>query len=476
MGEVRLLVNGIVEQLKPIFYPRSIAVVGASRTPGKMGHEILRNIIEHGFKGEIYPVNPEADSILGFKTYPNLRMVHKPIDLALIVVPAQAVPQVMEDCAKLGIRGVVILSAGFSETGEAGAKLERRILRIAGKSRIRVIGPNCTGIVSTRVDLNASWEPRVLLKGNVSFITQSGAFAGAVIGWAAQLGVGLNKVISIGNKIDVDEKVLLRYLAEDPETKVIMIYLEGLRRGEGRAFLKVARSVSSRKPIVVLKAGRSIAGARSVRSHTGSMAGEDKLYEAAFKQAGIIRAATMEELLDFSQILSLESLSPSADSNQGGVAIITNAGGLGVLAADVCEDLGLRLSEPGEKTKDELKGFLPSMASLENPIDMVGDAGPYRYETTIRIILADENVNGAIVIFQAPTPTLVRSSEVADALVKARKPRRKPVVACWTGGTWAAEGIELLRKNNVPLYPTPERAVKAMYCLLTYLEFRKRLP
>lgn len=326
---------GDVVSLDGFFRPSSVAIIGASREPGKLGHEILRNIIDAGFRGKVYPVNPKADEVLGLRCYPSIKDVPSQVDLAVVIVPAKFVPSVIADCGAKGIRAAVVISGGFGETGPAGEELERQMLETAGRGGVRIIGPNCQGVNSTSVGLCASW-PLVKVRGPISIISQSGTIAAALACWAAEEGVGISKLVALGNKCDVDETELLSYLADDPETEVIALYIEGVRNG--RKFMEVARAAASKKPVVVVKGGRTAKGAEAVLSHTRSLAGSDAVFDAAFRQADIIRALDVEELYDICKGFACLPL-PKGEN----VVIVTSSGGSGILATDACEELGLNV-------------------------------------------------------------------------------------------------------------------------------------
>jgi len=440
--------------LSKIFYPSSVAVVGASRTRGKIGNEILRNLIYSGYRGGIYPVNPNAEAILGLKAYPTVKEIPYSVDLAIIAVPAKIVPSIMKDCVEKGVKGAVIISSGFSEV--SNRELEDEVKRIAS-GKVRIIGPNTIGIINTANNLNASFAPNMPLKGNIAFITQSGALGGALIDWTIREKIGLSKIISVGNKCDVGDEELLEFLAKDKETKVIAMYIEAIK--DGRRFMEVAKKVSKLKPIVVVKAGRTEAGKRAASSHTGALAGSFEIYKAAFKQCGVIYANDTEELFD--KAIALAEQSPAKGKR---VAIVTNGGGAGIMAADACEELGLLVPELSEKTQSKLKEFLPEIASTRNPIDIAGDAGYERYKATIDVVLKNNEVDAVIVIFVHTA--LTEPVEPARALVECLQRAKKPVVGCWIGGYEVEEAIRILKEENVPNFPTPKRAVKALSALI----------
>ncbi|MEM1550332.1 MAG: CoA-binding protein, partial [Candidatus Bathyarchaeia archaeon] len=354
-------------KLNAFFNPKAIAVVGASRDPSKIGHGVLRNLIEGEFSGAIYPINPNADEILGLKCYKSVKDVPGEVDLAVIVVPAKIVPSVLEDCGVKGVKGVVVISAGFGETGREGAQLERELVSICRKYGMRMQGPNCLGIISVQSCMNASFAPATPPPGNIAFVSQSGGVGIAVLNWAIKNEIGLTKFISLGNEADLNAADFIEALGEDEYTKVIGLYIEGVKEGE--RFIEVARRVSRKKPIVAIKAGTTSAGMRAVSSHTGSLAGSDIAFSAAFKKAGIIRVNTLEELLTF--ILAFGS-QPLPRGRR--VLIVTNGGGPAILATDICEKVGLDLPPLEHNIIEELHKSIPPHASLSNPVDVLGDA------------------------------------------------------------------------------------------------------
>ncbi len=442
--------------LSKIFYPKSVAVIGASRSKGKIGNEILRNLIYSGYKGAIYPVNPKTESILGMKSYPSIKDIPYSVDLAIIAIPAEIVPKVLKECVEKEVKGVIIISSGFGEVGKK--ELENEIKRIC-KNKTRIIGPNTLGIINTANNLNASFAPTMPLKGNIAFITQSGALGGALIDWTIREKIGLSKMISVGNKCDVGDEELLEFLGEDRETKVIAMYIEAVK--DGRKFMQIAKKVSRKKPIVAVKAGRTEAGQRAASSHTGALAGSFEIYLAAFKQCGVIHANDTEELFDKAVALAQQ---PPAHGKR--IAIVTNGGGAGILAADACEELGLEVPELSSKIKEKLMKFLPEIASPKNPIDIAGDAGYERYKKTIETVLKCKEIDALIVIFVHTA--LTEPIEPARALTKCLKKAKKPVVGCWIGGYQVEEAIRILKEENIPNFPTPKRAVKAISALVEY--------
>ena len=445
------------------FNPNSIAVIGASRTQGKIGYTILENL-KYSFKGKIYPINPNAGEILGLTSYSSILDVEEPIDLAVIVVPSEMVKDILLECKKKKIGAVIIISSGFSEIGEKERELELK--NILKGSKIRVIGPNCIGIYKKELDM--IFFPRNMLKrppnGSISFITQSGAFGSILLDMMANDGVGVSKFISIGNKLDVNEIELIDYLEKDLKTRCIAIYLESVSDGE--EFVKTAKRVVKTKPIVAFKAGKTEKGTEAVASHTGSLAGSAKIYSAAFKQAGIIEAEESEDIFDFAKVLANQ---PILKNNK--IAIVTDGGGFGIVAADAAINHGLELPELEESTIKSLKKILPSYGIAKNPVDLTGDANVERYQKALEAVLNDKNVSGVVVIALMQIPTL--TDEIIHVL-RDCKTFGKPITVCSAGSEYVLNINKKLEMFGIPVYPSPERAVKAMKILLDYGNILKR--
>ncbi len=445
--------------LTTFFRPRSIAVIGASRDPEKLGHAVLANIIEGGFTGKVYPINPKADDILGLKAYPSVLEVPEEIDLAVIVIPYRLVNSVVEECGQKGISAVVVISAGFREAGREGLEREVELMEIARKHSIRLIGPNCLGVIDTAAPLNATFAAGMPPRGPISFMSQSGALGTAVLDMAMAGQLGLAKFVSLGNKADVSETDLLRAWADDPDSRVILIYVEGLP--DGQEFMEVARRAIHRKPVVAIKSGVTAAGSRAVSSHTGSLAGSEAAYQAAFKQAGVLRAESMEALFDYARAFAYQPLLKGDR-----ICIVTNAGGPGILATDALEHAGLQLAHLAADTADALTSGLPGEASVANPVDLLGDAPAARYEQAIALTLKDPNVDGLLVIITPQAVTEIE--ETARAIGCVAKGADKPVAACFMGEARVRPGIDLLQELGVPSYPFPERAAEALAAMNTY--------
>ncbi|MBI4665005.1 MAG: acetate--CoA ligase family protein [Nitrospinae bacterium] len=452
--------------LEPLLYPESVAVIGASKSPGKVGYEILNNLVKGGFAGELIPVNPTADEIMGVKCFPDITKHEGPVDLSVIAVPTAAVKAAVEGSIKAGVKAIIVITAGFKETGHDGAELEKEIAAICAARNVRIMGPNCLGLINTHHKFNASFARRMPHTGGISVISQSGALCTAILDWAAERHTGLAKLISFGNKADLNESDFLRALGRDEDTRVIMGYLENITNGD--EFIKVAEDVANRKPVVLLKVGSTKAGMKAASSHTGSLAGADIAYGAAFKRAGVIRVETFEALFDYSTAFSMQPL-PKGDR----VAIITNAGGPGIMAADAVEKSGMKVTTLGIDTASELSCKLPAAASIGNPIDVLGDADPERYALALRAAQEDDTVDAIIVIL---TPqAMTKPAETARALAGCVR-GEKPILAAFMGGADVLPGREELAAASLPDYPSPERAVAALKAMHDYVLWRKRPP
>jgi acyl-CoA synthetase (NDP forming) len=448
------------------FEPSSVAVVGASRSPVKFGHFLLMNLLDLEFKGKVYAVNPNAEEVLGLKTFPSVDSIPGEVELATIIVPAAFVPQVMRDCAKKGVKGVVICSSGFREAGGEGVKLEREIVEIAKKARIRILGPNTTGILNTSNSFTTSFVPLPKpRRGNVAFIAQTGLFAAAAFWWILSAEpFGLSKVVGLGNKSDVDDSDALEYLTHDGDTRVIAIYMEGVK--DGLRFLKTAQETARKKPILILKSGRTKIGIEASVSHTGSLAVRDEIFDAVCKKAGIIRVKDFEELMDLAKAFALQS---SPKGNRVAIASMTGAGG--VMAADYCEEYGLEVTQLSDKTTKQIESYLPSWAKVRNPFDtetLFESVGP---EDCLRIslesMLGDENVDCAVVILPT-SPMFAFDIKIITSEIR-KKYSGKPFAVNMIG---AKDMVDLWTKQlesvNIPVYPSIERCVRALAALCKY--------
>ncbi len=464
-----------MDRLDAIFSPETIAVIGASTQKGKVGHDIFANILSGGYKGTLYPVNPKAKSVLSVKCYTSIANIPDPIDLAMIILPPSGALQAVKECIAKGVKGIVIVSAGFKEVGGEGACIEKEIKDLCAAAKVRLVGPNCLGVInpSPKVSLNASFSSRMPAHGNVSFISQSGALCTAVLDYAADKGFGFSKFISIGNKADVDELDLLRYYHKDPDTDVVMIYMEELNRSAEEFITEVREMTSGTHPthVIAIKSGSSDAGARAAASHTGALAGADALYDAIFNMSGILRCATVNQLFDYAQAFAANKY-PTGDR----IAIITNAGGPGIIATDMSEQSGLRLASFSEETIRELKKYLPPTANFHNPVDVIGDAARDRYENTLATVLSDRGVDAALIIL---TPqSMTDAIGTAEAIVRIAGNSIKPIVCAFMGVVDVSDGVKLLQKHKVPVYQFPESAARSLGALRQGMKwlFRKILP
>ncbi len=454
--------------LDSLFNPESIAIIGASRTEGKLGYAILANVIESNFGGPIYPINPKADEILEKKVYPNLSEVPGPIGLAVIVVPAKYVMSSLEECAAHNVGAVIVISAGFRETGSEGMKQERQMAEIAEKHNMPIVGPNCLGVIDTIVPYNASFAVGMPQKGHIAFMSQSGALCTGVLDVALAQNIGFSRFVSLGNKAHLNELDFLKSWAEDQASHVILAYLEGIEDGD--RFISDARQITKKKPVIAIKSGTTSSGSRAVSSHTGTLAGSERAYEAAFKQAGVLRANSIGDLFDMAIAFSRQPL-PGGSR----IAIVTNAGGAGIMATDALERDGLRLASISPETQEKLSQALPEAASVLNPIDVLGDARSDRYKVAFQSALADENVDALIAILTPQFMTEIEETAqaLADAAEAQPPDNRKPVLACFMGEEHMKESQRLFSERNIPSYPIPERAAAAMRAMVTQAEWVK---
>lgn len=462
--------NMMSEVLRKILSPKSIALIGASREPKKLGHITLRNLIEGGFKGKIFPINPEAGEVLGLNAYPSVMKIPSDVDLAIVAVPAVLVPKVIEECGKKGIKAAIIISAGFREVGAQGEACEQEVVKASKKGGTRILGPNCLGVINASESMDATIsrvvDPKKLHGGNIAFVSQSGAFGASLYSWAQGKGIGFDKLVSFGNMCDVDESDVFEYLASDAKTKVIVMYMEGVK--DGRKFLKTAKRVSAVKPIVIMKIGRSSRGSKAAKSHTGALTGSNAIYEAAFRQSGVIRAKDTTEMFDFAKAFATQPL-PKGKR----MAIVTMAGGPGVAATDACEEEGLELAEIDEDTRKSIKALIPSFASALNPFDTTPQVGPKVSGEIFKILLSDKAIDGAISIFVGSRPREY-AEEVVSVHMGIAEKYNKPLLLSWTVDKSAEDLVMKLEENGIPVYETPERAVKCMGALRRYAEFLEK--
>ncbi|MBN1393243.1 MAG: acetate--CoA ligase family protein [Sedimentisphaerales bacterium] len=451
---------------KKFFNPSSVAIVGASRTKGKVGHEILRSMLEGGYEGSIFPINPNTDTIEGLKCYPDLASTGEVPELVIISVPAQSVGAVMQQCAKTGVKAVIIITSGFKEVGQEGRELEQRVVQIARQGRIRVIGPNCLGVIVPGNKLNASFGGELPAEGAIGYLSQSGALMAAILDMASGSGIGFSKLVSIGNKADINELDVIKALANDTETQVIAGYLESIV--DGNAFVSQAEQISQLKPILLVKSGGTSAGAKAASSHTGSLAGSDIAYECVFERAGIIRCSSIKQQFDYAQAFANQPLPVGSK-----VAVITNAGGAGIMAADAIEQQGLSFAKLSDETTAKLAAKLPAAANIGNPIDILGDALADRYEFVLDTVLDDIEVDVVLVLL---TPqAMTEPTATAEAIVRiTNKKAVKPVLACFLGAGKVAEAAKVLRKGKIPLYDATAEAVSTIKVMTEYLRWRMR--
>ncbi|MCD6139407.1 MAG: acetate--CoA ligase family protein [Thermococcus sp.] len=465
----------IIDELRPFFEPKTVAIIGATNKKGKVGNVIFENFKknkEQGiFKGSIYPVNPKLDEIEGYKVYKGVKELPEDADLAVIAIPAPFVPQTMKEIAEKEIKSVIIITGGFGELGEEGKKMEEEILQIAKENGIRIIGPNCVGVYVPDTGVDTVFLPDEKMdrpkSGSIAFVTQSGAFAAAMLDWAAGAGIGIGKMVSYGNKLDVDDADLMDYFTYDESIKAVTLYIEGVK--EGRKFIEAAKRITKVKPVIALKSGKTEYGAKAASSHTGSLAGADIIYDAVFKQTGILRAEDFEHMFDVAKAFAKCKL-PKGDR----VGIITDGGGAGVMASDAVAKFGLKMAELSEETIKYLKEHFPPHAVAGNPTDVVGDTDAQRYKYAIEAFVNDPNVDAIVIIvlFQVP---LLKEEEIIEILAEYAKKSEKPIVAVAMGGKKTEYYAKMLEDNGVPVYPTPERGVRAMAGLVQYTKYLEKL-
>ncbi len=450
--------------LDKIFKPRSVAILGANDTVGSVGHAVATNFAHGEFEGKFYFVNNRHSEVLGQKAYPDVASIPEPVDLAIIATPASTVCELVDQCGQAGVKGVIILSAGFKETGPAGKLLEDQLLEVARKYGIRLVGPNCLGIIRPETRLNGTFLSKVPKPGTVAFLSQSGALGSAILDVAIHENVGFSTFVSVGSMIDVDFGDLIDYFGSDPHTRSILMYVEGVTHA--RKFMSAARHFARTKPIVVVKAGRFRESARAVASHTGSMSGEDQIYDAAFKRAGIVRVDQIADLFNAAEVLSTQPL-PKGPR----LAIITNAGGPGIMSSDALLARGGKLAELSPPTMERLNAVLPAFWSRGNPIDMVGDAGPDRYRAALEACLEDDNVDGILLLLTAQA--MIHPIEVARTIVEvvsSKTYQTKTILASFLGAGTVTEANAFFATHNIPTYSSPEEAVKTFLTMCEYPE------
>jgi acetate---CoA ligase (ADP-forming) len=454
--------------LDALLRPSSIAVVGASRTPHTIGYQILDNLLRHGYTGAVYPVNPTADAVHSIRAFPSVEAIPDPVEMAIVVVPKQHVVNVAEQCGRKGVKALVVISAGFKEVGGSGIERERALMEVVRKYGMRLVGPNCMGVLNTAPDrsMNATFAPTMPPAGPVAFMSQSGAMGVTILDYAAEYGIGISQFVSVGNKPDVSGNDLIQYWAADERTRVILMYLENF--GNPRKFTQLAREITRTKPIIAVKSGRTGAGARAASSHTGALAAADVATDALLRQCGVIRVDTVEEVFDLAMAFSHQ---PIPRGNR--VAIVTNAGGPGIIIADACEAHGLAVPELSEATRALLAAHFPEEASLHNPVDMIASANPQSYRVAVEAVLADPNVDAVIATFVPPLG--VRQEDVAEAIVDvASNQKEKPVLAVLMGREGLPQGLAELNAAGIPGYRFPESAVRALAALHRQRRWQER--
>jgi len=445
--------------MRSIFEPLSIAIVGAAREEGKIGNIVLKNLISSGFKGPLYPINPKAEEILGRKCYRSILDIENEVEMAIFVVPARLVPPLLREAGEKGVKAAIIITAGFKEIGKEGAELERQVVEISRQYGIRVLGPNCLGVINTVHDMNATFTSNYPEKGPLAIISQSGAICTTILDWNQDVHVGFSRFVSTGNKADIDEADLIEYIGSDDETRVIGMYIEGAQRG--RIFLEKTREASRRKAIVAMKAGRSASGAKAASSHTGSLSGSDSTWDAAMEQAGVLRVRDMDELFDYCLAFSKLPL-PRGE----GVTVVTNAGGLGVMSADACHDYGLPLTRLSDETVRKLAEGLPREATPYNPVDIVGDANSERVRFAMETILSDPNVGCLAPIF-GPND-IIDLEAIADIIAELQRKHDIPIIPSFIGGKQVRRGVKRLQELGLPNFPIPDRAIRAIGAMMRH--------
>ncbi len=451
--------------LKPFFDSLGVAIIGASKKPNKLSYGIVKNLTLYGYQGAIYPVNPKEDEILGNTCYPDILSVPDPVDLAVIILPAGSILPIVQDCNKRGIKAITVISGGFKELGPLGEELEKNLVSYVKENNMRMVGPNCVGTMSLHTGLNTTFISGVPDTGSIGFLSQSGAVLGGVVDYVKDKGIGFSHFLSLGNEADVSETDMIDYLGDDPHTKVITAYIEQIK--DGQNFISVAKKVTRKKPIVILKAGRTSAGARAVSSHTGSLAGSHAAYQAAFNQSGVVEVQTVNDLFDVSQALALQNL-PRGNK----VAIITNSGGPAALLSDSLANNGFVIADLSPNTIEELKKFLHPSAQVTNPVDMLGGAEPHEYDKAMQVLIEDPQVD-VIVPILVPQ-ALVNPVEVAEMIARNSEKTTKTVIACFMGDSLVLQPRKLLHSRNVPMVVFPESVGDVLGAMKTYADWLQK--
>lgn len=454
-----------LNELEKLFCPRSVAVIGASKNPKKIGYELVSNILSGGYEGRLYPVNPEGADVVGLKSFISVKLVPGDVDLAVIAVPAVYVADVMEECGQKGIKALIVISSGFREVGNI--EQEQMILSIARKYGMRMLGPNVFGIYYAPSRLNATFGLSRVFPGNIAFVTQSGALGIAMMGWTNLYKIGVSAVVSMGNKADIDESDMLDYLAEDDKTKAVLIYIEGAK--DGRRLLESLKNTTVKKPVVVLKSGRTEKGASAAASHTGSLAGSDRIYDAAFRQSGALRAADFAQAFDWAKLITLQPPPPSENC-----LIITNGGGVGVMTTDACEESGISIWPLPDDLQVEFKKLMPVFGNFKNPVDLTGQAYEESYYKAVDLAMRDPRIGSAIILYCQTAITDPVS--IAKSIIDACESQRcdKTIVTSFLGGQQCEEAIMKLDERSIPSYPIPERAVSALSAYYRWQRYREK--
>lgn len=451
--------------LDRMFNPKSIAVIGASRNPKKIGYEIVSNILSGGYEGRLYLINPEGTEIMGLKSYTSIKEVPGEVDLAVIAIPAVYVPDILEECGQKGIKAVLVISSGFREMGNSD--LELRVLAIAQRHGIRMLGPNIFGLYYAPSRMNATFGLSRIFPGSIAFITQSGALGIAMMGWTNLYRIGVSAVVSMGNKADIEESDMFDFFTEDGNTKAILMYIEGAK--DGRRLISSIKRASSAKPVVVLKSGRTEKGASAAASHTGSLAGSDRIYDAAFKQAGALRAFDFAQAFDWVKLMTVQS--PPSNEN---CLILTNGGGVGVMTTDACEEAGINIWPLPEDLQAGFKKFMPIFGNFKNPVDLTGQAYEDSYYKAVELALKDPRIGSVIVLYcqTAITDPVSIAKSIIDACETWRG--GKTVVASFVGGAQCDDAMKTLDERGIPAYPIPERAVSALAAYYRWHRFKQK--
>jgi acetyltransferase len=456
-----------MSDLNSLIHPKSVAVIGASKTPGKIGYAVIENVKASGYTGEVYPINPKETEIAGYEAYPSILAVGKPVDAAVFCIPAAASIQVTDECGRAGVKHLIVITAGYKEIGPAGRELEDRMVAVARQYGMRITGPNNLGIMDTHTPINATFAKNFAFKGSVAFISQSGALCVAILDWSLKRGLGFSQFISVGNKADLNEADFIEAAADDPNTKVVCLYLEDVVDGD--RFIEASRRATQKVPVIVLKSGITAAGAKAASSHTGALAGSNIAYDAAMRHAGVIRATTMTELFDLAIAFTTQPI-PRGKST----VVVTNSGGPGIVASDAVETNGLNMARLTDASTEELKAKLPPVANIHNPIDVVGDAHADRYQIALDIALRDPKVDAAVVLL-SPTAVLdIREAAVITANANLAYPD-KAIVASFMGGAAVDVGVKYLNDHGIPTYPFPEPAIATLRGLIRYGELRREV-